>query len=61
MSVLAGFLWLLSIRNKQLNVLAFGIKVIVLSWWSSETHMNLNQKEVVHRRLAPHLYEDKPM
>jgi hypothetical protein len=42
-------------------VMALGIKVIVLSWWSFETHMNPNQKEVVHRRLAPHLYEEKPM
>ncbi len=39
----------------------FWTKVIVLSWWSFETHMNPNQKEVVHRRPAPHLYEEKPM
>jgi len=38
--------------------MALGTKVIVLSWWSFETHMNPNQKEVVHRRLAPHLYEE---
>jgi hypothetical protein len=35
-------------------------KVTVLSWWASKTHMNPNIKEVVRRRLAPKVYEEKP-
>jgi hypothetical protein len=59
MNASRGFLWLLSIQNKQSNVLALGTKAIVFSWWSFKTHMSPNQKEVVQRRLAPHLYEEK--
>jgi hypothetical protein len=37
--------------------LALTIKAIVLAWWASKIWVNPNQKEVMRKRLQPHLYE----
>lgn len=36
------------------------MKVIVLSWWATETRMNSNWKDVVRKKVAPHVYKKKP-
>jgi hypothetical protein len=55
-----GFLWSLSICKIRSDILASETKAIILSWWASKTHMSPNKKEVVRRRLAPKVYEEKP-
>ncbi len=53
------FFWTLSICNKRLNMLSPATKVVILVWWSYETHMSPNCKEVFKNHLAPHLYDIK--
>jgi hypothetical protein len=34
--------------------------MIVLSWWATKTQMSLNRKDVVRKKIAPYVYEEKP-
>ncbi len=49
------FFWTLSICNKRSDMLSPTTKAVILVWWSSETYMNPNCKEVVKKHLTPHV------
>ncbi len=54
------FLWTLLIHDKKLNMLSFATNAMVLTWWSFETHMSTNRKEIVKKCLMPHVYDYNP-
>jgi hypothetical protein len=55
------FQWSLSIHKVRYDILSPQTKVLVESWWFSETQVSPNQKEVVRIILGPHVYNEKLM
>lgn len=54
------FQWSLLIHKGKSNILFPQVKANVESWWFSITHMSSNRKEVVRKKLGPHVYDERP-
>ena len=49
--------WTLSIRKIRSDVVTKSIKEAVVCWWVAEIRPSPNVKEVVHKWIAPGIYE----
>jgi hypothetical protein len=49
--------WALSCRKKKLDGLSEKTKNIICLWWTNETQVNLNKKDVAHKCISPKQYE----
>jgi hypothetical protein len=50
----------LNARRKWTNGLLDVTKKVVINWWTYETRVNPNKKDVTHKRIAIGVFEKRP-
>jgi hypothetical protein len=53
-------LWSLSVKRKWIDSLSDVIKKVIIDWWTYETRVNPNKKDVTHKKIAASVFDEHP-